>query len=76
MEILDVATGTWTNGPPMTKKRYYYAAVAIEGKIYVMGGYHNGRLSSMEILDMATSTWTAGPPMSTGLAGLCAVLVT
>lgn len=36
--ILDLATGIWTDGPPLAKARHGIAYITIEGTTYVIGG--------------------------------------
>ena len=50
----------------MSTARAASAAAAIDGKLYVMGGYGpNGYLSSVERFDPATNAWEAVAPMPT-----------
>jgi hypothetical protein len=53
----------WREMASLSTPRFRHSAVALNGKIYVIGGYdqNNGALSSMEIYDPATNTWSAGP---------------
>ncbi len=63
-----ITTGLDT--PPFTLSSYAaaaeFAAVALGGKIYAMGGYDgNNRLKSMEVFDPSTNQWANGQDMST-----------
>jgi kelch-like protein 17 (actinfilin)/kelch-like protein 20 len=50
----------------MSTARYCFAAAAVDGKLYVMGGFDGqNRLSSVERYDPATNAWEAVAPMST-----------
>jgi len=66
--------GVWTNKAPMSIPRDRPAAVALDGKIYVMGGTNSsGALASMEVYDPAANTWTTkasmpGPKSAPGAA--------
>jgi hypothetical protein len=54
----------WSTGAPMATARAYASAGAIDGKIYVAGGY-DGTVTtySMEVYDIAGGTWSAGTSM-------------
>lgn len=78
LEVYDVATGTWSSGPPMkTPRMDVYAVVPYDRGIWVIGGYNptDGYLSSVEIFDPLLEVWFAGPPMPTprsnAIAGVC-----
>ena len=66
--------GTWTTKAPMSVPRDRAAAVALDGKVYVIGGTNSsGALASMEVYDPATNTWTTkasmpGPKSEPGAA--------
>jgi len=68
------ASGTWTTKAPMSIPRDRAAAVALDGKVYVIGGANSsGALASMEVYDPATNTWTTkasmpGPKSEPGAA--------
>ena len=59
MEIYDIATKSWTIGPPMLTNRHDLAVGCIGGPFYAVGG-HDGRnyLNTVERYDPETSTWT------------------
>ena len=60
----------------MSTARYALAAAAVDGKLYVMGGYDGqNRLSSVERYDPAKNAWEAVAPMSTARSGLAAAAV-
>ena len=67
LEIFDASSGTWST-PTVTgtpAPRNGAAAVAVDDKIYVVGGNDpNSSLPSFEVFDTKTSTWSA--PASTG----------
>jgi hypothetical protein len=78
LEIYDIATGTWSSGPPMkTPRMDVYATVAYDRGIWVIGGYNPsaGYLASVEIFDPLSGLWFDGPPMPTprsnAVAGVC-----
>ncbi len=59
IEIFDLQTKTWTNGPPMLTNRYELSVECIGGPLYAIGG-HDGRaiLNTVERFDPETSEWT------------------
>ena len=60
VEEYNPATNTWTRKADMIKRRKYFSACVLDGKIYVFGGaqnYCNGVLSSVEEYDPATDKW-------------------
>ena len=60
----DPALNTWTNLPAMPLgARYGVRAAALDGKIYVVGGYSltsSTYLNRVEIYDPASNSWTTG----------------
>ena len=68
--------GTWRTVAPMPTKRTEVATAALEGKIYVVGGFEKPSLSNMmnfaitpsvEMYDPVTDRWTSKAPMPVGL---------
>ena len=55
----------WTQKTDMPQPRAYHTAVAVGGKIYVMGGSDSTNVASntVYIYDPATDTWTTGASM-------------
>jgi N-acetylneuraminic acid mutarotase len=62
----------WTALAPMLSGQGEAAAAALDGKIYLAGGYDTHR--ALQIYDTATGAWTAGPllPAGTDNAGAIA----
>jgi hypothetical protein len=65
----------WTAKASMPTTRDGFAAVAVNGKIYVIGGHYGAYLGTNEEYDPATDTWTAKASMPTPRSGLAAVAV-
>lgn len=65
--VYDPATQQWTMLPTMPTARGGAAAVAKDGKIWVIGGMAStgGSLTAVEVFDTATNTWSAAPPLGT-----------
>jgi N-acetylneuraminic acid mutarotase len=68
--------GAWRTAAPMPTKRTEVAIAALEGKIYVVGGFEKPSLSNMmnfsittsvEMYDPATDRWTSKRPLPVGL---------
>lgn len=62
MQVLDTdsATPTWTEGPPMTKKRGLAGSCELNGKIYIFGGTpdYNNPVDFVEVFDIESQTWS------------------
>jgi len=70
----------WVTKTQMPTPRSYFAAAAVNGKIYVIGGYDfntYGRLATVEEYDPATNTWALTPKasMQAPRSGLAAAVV-
>lgn len=68
LEVYNPLNNTWKTLAPMSTPMVGPAVAALNGKIYVMGGFNRNTWSAdstMEIYDIATNTWAAGPPMLT-----------
>lgn len=68
--------GTWRQAAPMPTKRTEVAAAALDGKIYVVGGFEKPSFSnfmnfaitpSVEMYDPVTDRWTSKAPLPVGL---------
>jgi len=65
----------WTGlATPLPTLREHLTALALDGRIYVIGGRWGGQgnLATVEILDPASGTWSAGADMPTRRGGLTA----
>ncbi|MCB2376462.1 T9SS type A sorting domain-containing protein [Hymenobacter sp. BT635] len=68
-------SATWTPIASLSQKRGQHAAVALNGKIYVWGGYvgnansTSAEFNSLDIYNPATNTWSAGAPLPIVLRG-------
>ena len=63
----------WTLAAALPVPRSHFAAAALDGKIYVMGGTTpSGSTDRMDIYDSATDTWSAGPDLVGGTRSGCA----
>ena len=50
---------------PMATARNSVGVAVLDGKLYAVGGYGGGQLSSVERYDPATNAWQAVAPMAT-----------
>lgn len=57
--------GSWSSSVPLPTPRDRVGVVAVNDRIYVMGGADasEGSLPTLEIFDPATGSWTIGTPM-------------
>jgi hypothetical protein len=69
--LYDPATGTWTDGPPLTTARYSHSAVVLaNGKLLVAGGQGaqsfggQTNLASAELYDPVANTWAPAASMN------------
>ncbi len=76
-EEYDPATDTWTTKADMPTPRSNFAAAAVNGKIYAIGGGNasGAFFAATEEYDPATDTWTARAPMPTARDALAAAAV-
>ena len=60
-----VASDSWLTLAPMPSFRQELATAALNGKIYVIGGYNENTVSTdtVEIYDPATNKWTSAHPI-------------
>ena len=85
VEIYDVATDTWAQGPPIPTRRGWLGADLLEDRIYVAGGKtirtpaekessgddtHFEVQNVLEVLDLGSRTWSALAPLPQGRAGV------
>lgn len=63
------AAGTWTILAPMPTPRQEVAVAALDGKVWVIGGFGPGAepVGTVEIYDPATNRWEARPPLPTAV---------
>lgn len=73
---LEPDNGSWRTAAPMPTKRTEVAAAALDGKIYVVGGFEKPSLGnvmnfaitpSVDVYDPATDRWTSKAPLPVGL---------
>lgn len=75
VEQYDPKTDEWSSLPNLSRRRRYVAAAAVNGKVYVIGGYDGqARLNAVECLDLTVEepAWRSVTPMTQrrGLAGV------
>src|SRR5919109_756792 len=57
---LSQSSGRWMTGAPMPSERSEVAVAAVEGRIYVVGGFAGQ--TELEIYDPTADRWTRGSP--------------
>jgi N-acetylneuraminic acid mutarotase len=76
LEEYDPKTNIWTKKSPLPTPRKGLRAVAIDGKLYAIGGRAiNGEVATVEEYDPQTDTWSDCTPMLTARQNLAAVAV-
>ena len=53
VEMYDISSRKWTKLPPFRKPKYNCAAIVVNDKLYVFGGYSRSYLSECEVLDLS-----------------------
>ena len=61
----EATENTWATMTEMPTPRTGVGVAVVNGKIYAIGGYNKGYLSTNEMYDPATDTWTTKKPMPT-----------
>jgi N-acetylneuraminic acid mutarotase len=74
VEMYDPSSNAWSAAPPMPTARNGVAVVAVNGKIYALGGSNAsiGSTNIVEVYDPSANTWNAVAPMPTARTGLAA----
>ena len=70
-------TAGWFERAPMELPRSEASVAELNGKIYFMGGYPGGRITSdsVQVYDTKTDTWVLGPPLPIPLHHTMAAVV-
>jgi Kelch motif protein len=57
----------WLPLPPLPHARFAHAGAALDGKVYLVGGFgaDRGGLQDVDVFDLATQTWSTAPPLPT-----------
>jgi DNA-binding CsgD family transcriptional regulator/N-acetylneuraminic acid mutarotase len=65
LEIFDPRLDTWTDGAPMPAARCAYALAALDGKLYLFGGWDGQHeVADTYIYDPEANSWEVGFPLS------------
>jgi N-acetylneuraminic acid mutarotase len=76
LDVYDIATDSWTVGPPMPTAREHLASCAVAGTMIVIGGWVGApnmprtAQNAAEAYDPRTGTWSELPPMPAARGGL------
>ena len=72
------ATDKWSAAAPLPVARDHLAAVALDGKIHVIGGRKNNNTTDNtafhDVYDPKTNAWTEAAPMPTARSAMAAVV--
>jgi N-acetylneuraminic acid mutarotase len=65
VEIYDPNTDEWTNGAPLPYVLDHAPSVVYDGKIYVVGGFLENKITTDKVLiyDPSTNEWSEGTPL-------------
>ena len=64
-KVFDPQTNAWTALAPMSTARNAFAMMAVQGKLYVAGGYDgSATLATAEAFDPQQNRWEAVAPMA------------
>ena len=76
VERYDITKDQWTDCGEMKDPRSGAGVAALNGLIYVIGGFNqSGHLSSVEIFDTEKGTWTMGKPLMKKRSGVQAAVL-
>ena len=64
MEVFDPQTNAWTALAPLSTARDGAAMAAVQGKLYVAGGFDGAALATAEAFDPQQNRWEAVAPMA------------
>ncbi|XP_026151351.1 kelch-like protein 33 [Mastacembelus armatus] len=73
----DMSQGKWERLPDMIYQRNYFAAVCLEGKVFVLGGNQDDSqyLDAVEYYNPEENTWRQAHPLSTAVCGHAAAVL-
>ena len=80
VQVYDIASNSWTLGPPLPEPNNHGTAVGVNGKIYLIGGQTSdvsdqGYVNTVYELDPAGGDWVAKAPMPTARGAAVAVVL-
>src|SRR5207244_3867620 len=73
LDLFDVASGTWSAGPPLPHRYDHSSLAEMGGRLYVVGGYIGGLsnpTNEVWSLGPGEPTWTDEPDLATGRGAL------
>lgn len=63
--MYDPRNNSWSDLPPMSSARFGAAAAAVNGRLYVTGGFDKTSLNTVEMYDPTANKWSVTQSMST-----------
>ncbi|MBA3470763.1 MAG: hypothetical protein H0T53_14090, partial [Herpetosiphonaceae bacterium] len=69
--VLNLDTGVWTTAAALPNPRNHLGGVALNGKVYALGGQHNrdeksGNQTQVDVYDPASNTWSRAADLPHG----------
>ena len=78
-DVYDPETDSWTRLPDMPRARDHFHAVAVDGRLYAIGGRDSelgAEISETDVFDFASGTWSSGlEPIPTRRGGFAAAVL-
>jgi len=75
VEAFDTTTSRWRTLAPLPLPRFGHGLVALDGRIWAIGGYSGGQgVADVQVYDPATDRWAVGPPLPTPRYNLATVV--
>ncbi|EKX42079.1 hypothetical protein GUITHDRAFT_57278, partial [Guillardia theta CCMP2712] len=76
IEIFDTMRNIWINGPDMISRRAFHKSVALNGNIFVLGGFDGHKdLDLVDRLDIEKELWVRGSSFRTPRSALSAGVI-
>ena len=74
--VYDPQVDAWTELASMSITRQHHASIAVDGKLYVFGGFSAGELlSTAEVYDPASDSWAQGSSLTSARGGVVAATI-
>lgn len=75
VRVFDIATGRWSEAPPLPAPRGGHAAAVLDGRIHVIGGGNSrSTIADHTVFDPRSSTWSPLAPLPRAMGSPAAVV--